>query len=581
MDFSLLQKLLSHVQLKRKLWWFCLITLLLYSFISTLPPKLIKIGVDLYIQNKDLNGLLHIGLIFFTLYLVCFLLQFSYGYSLQIIGQNVISQLREMLYKKLLRAKKSFFDESSSGTILTHLTNDVESVRGFISEGIVHVAGNTLKIIVVSYFMFQTNYKLSGILFFVCGPIVTLCVLFFRNALRTGYRLVRLANSQINKMLVETLLGHKEILLNSSQNAFMEEFLPANHLYRKSFNQVITSYSLFFSTIELTSTIVLVICIFILHQRFPWLMTNPGDIYAFFAYVNIIFYPIRDMAERFNSFQSALAAAERIFSFLENTPEEDPPSTPSHPPIIWDPSQGIVFDKISFSYRTKESSALQNVNLKILPDCTVGIIGKTGSGKSTLIRLLAKLYTKQQGCIQIHGNHIESLHHDQIRERIHLISQDGILLQASVQDNITLKNPTSEAKFQEVVSFLKISHWIKKFPDAWNHVIDEQNTEISLGEKQILLIARALLQKKPIIILDEVTSHLDPFYIQIISKAIRHFLAKKTVILITHQMQLLHICNFVVVLDKGTIAEMGTPHELTEKKGLYHQYKCMQDPSLF
>ena len=436
LDISLLKRLIVYIKGHRLLLLGSLFIIILANIIRSLHPYIVKIGIDDYIKVGDIDGLTQLAWVLFAALTLSFLLQYAFNYIVEYLGQTLLYDMRLHIFSKITAMSNKYFDTTPVGQTLTHVTSDVEAIRSFISEGIVTVLGDVLKIGIILILMAYINWRLA-LLTSTVIPLFAFATWYFRSSIRIGFRGVRAANSDINRNMVESLTGFKELTLYDAKKATTQEFDTYNRRYLKSYLKVVNSYSLYFPVIDLISNLVLALILLFMHF-YLGLYVELGDIYAYFVYVNMIFFPLRNMAEKFNTFQSAMAASERVFTFLDKKIDiVDPP----HPQHLPEPTQGrIAFENVDFSY-VPGTPVLKKINFEIYPGEKVALVGKTGSGKSTIIHLLNRLYDLDGGTIKIDGVDIARCSLASLRGGVTTVPQNMFLFTGTIKDNISLFDP--------------------------------------------------------------------------------------------------------------------------------------------
>lgn len=433
LDLNLLRRFYPYLKKSTLLAVFSFILMIATNLATVLQPYFVKIGIDKDIASRDWPGLLNTVYILGMVMVVGFIFQFFYNFSIQLLGQRLLYDLRLDLFKKLLTLSQDYFDRTPVGKTLTNITNDVESVRQFISEGVVTVAGEMLKVIFIFAAMLMVNVRLA-ILAFITIPLFVGATLLFRKRIRSGYTEVRRANALINTMLMESITGINEINLFNYQAFSQKRFNEANRKYLKSFLQVVNSYSLYFPVIELVTNTGMILVLLYAHFQMG-ISILVGEIFIFFAYIQMFFRPLRQLAEKFNLFQSAMAAAERIFNLMDQKSRLS--EVLETVPDRFDIKGDICFKSVGFSYQEGQP-VLKNISLTIRQGEKVALVGTTGSGKTTLIKLINRLYDVDSGSITINGIDIRKYPLKELRSSIITVPQDVFIFTGNALDNISL-----------------------------------------------------------------------------------------------------------------------------------------------
>jgi len=572
LDWKLLKRLFPYLKKHRILLLLSLFFMLGLDLTSVFHPYLVKIGIDKNVAAGDLDGLartcwlLGFALIGNFLFFVLFI------YTVQYLGQRLLFDLRLDLFKKVLSLSNDYFDTTAVGKTLTNVTNDVEAIREFISEGIVSVIGDLFKLLFILIAMLLVNSTLA-FLAFITIPFFVLATAVFRKSIRSGYRGIRKANSQINTSLVETITGIKEIHQFNNEEQSKQTFDEYNRHYRDAYLKVVHSYSLYFPVLEIVANVSMIIILLYTHFAMGYSL-RVGVIFAFFSYIQMFFRPLRQLAERFNMFQSAMAAAERTFKLLEqkvtiiNAP---------HPKRIHTQFKGeVTFDRVNFAYKP-EASVLKNVSFTIRPGEKVALVGYTGSGKTTMINLLNRLYDVQNGAILIDGMNIKEYDLRDLRNQIATVPQDIFLFTGTVAENISLHHPQITQKdIEYAAQQVYADRYIGRLPNKYGENILEEGKLLSVGQKQLLSFARAFVRNPSVVVLDEATSNIDSETETLIEAGVKNLLTGKTAIIIAHRLSTIKSVDRILVLHKGEIVEEGNHETLLQQDGLYRQLYEMQ-----
>ena len=572
LDFSLLKRLIAYIKGHRLLLSGALTTLVISNVVSSLHPYIVKIGIDDYIGVGDLKGLAELAWLLFIVLTLTFIFQYAFNYIVEYLGQILLYDMRLDIFKKILSMPSRYFDATPVGKILTNVTNDVEAIRSFISEGIVTILGDFLKIGIILVLITYINWRLALITSTVI-PLFLLATWYFRSSIRLGFRGVRAANSDINRNMVESLTGFKELTLYDAKDTTIKEFDQHNHKYLKSYLQVVHSYALYFPVIDLISNIVLALILVFMHF-YLGLYVKLGDIYAYFAYVNMIFFPLRNMAEKFNTFQSAMAASERVFDLLDKQQQMVKLDNSLDLPSFTNGK--INFENIHFSY-DEGTPILKNLNFEIQAGEKVALVGKTGAGKSTLIHLLNRLYDLDKGVIKIDGVDIAKCSLSSLRKTVTTVPQNMFLFTGSIKDNISLfdKNISMES-IKQAAAQVGADSFIEKYPQKYDEQIVEEGKSLSTGQKQLLSFARALIAKGSILLLDEATSSVDSESEKMIEDALEKLFEEKTAIIIAHRLSTVKKVDRIIVMDQGEVIEQGAHDELIRKRSHYYKLYHLQ-----
>jgi ATP-binding cassette, subfamily B, multidrug efflux pump len=571
-DWKLVQRLLPYLRQHTFLLAGSLLMMIAQDLTGVLEPYLVKIGIDRHIATGDLDGLVRTCWLLALVLVVNFGCAVLFNYGINYLGQRLLFDLRLDLFKKVLSLAHDYFDATPVGKTLTNVTNDVEAIREFISEGIVSVVGDLLKLFFILIAMLLIHPTLA-MLAFTTIPFFLLATALFRRSIRSGYHDVRTANAEINTVLAETIAGIKEIHYFTSQVQSKATFGRYNRHYREAYLRVVLAYALNFPVLEVVSNISMVMILLYTH----WAMGRSlyiGVIFAFFSYLNMFFRPLRELAENFNMFQSAMAAAERIFTLLDRPVTITNAAAPQR--IAQQVRGEIIFDRVSFAYQP-DAPVLKQLSFTLRPGEKVAIVGYTGSGKTTITSLLNRLYDVQEGAILIDGVNIRDFDLHDLRRQIATVPQDIFLFTGTVAENISLHDPTlTPQQIAGAAQQVYADRYIERLPKQYDENILEEGKLLSVGQKQLLSFARAFVRNPAIVVLDEATSSIDSETESLIEAGVKNLLAGRTAIIIAHRLSTIKSVDRILVLHKGELAEEGTHETLLQRDGLYRQLYEMQ-----
>ncbi len=566
-DWALLKRLVPYIRNYRLLIVFSIVFMVGFNVAGVLQPYLFKLGIDNYVVKGDSQGLLQLSIILFIVMVSGFLLNYFFSLTVQYLGQRLLYDIRTHLFRHVTLLDNRYFDTHPVGRTLTHITNDVEALRQFISEGVVLVMGDLLKVGFILIAMVWINYRLA-LLVFVTIPFFVLVTLLFRKSIRHGYRGVRKANADINTTIVESVTGIKEIIQFNHQKQSIDSFEKANSRYLKAFLRVVHAYALYFPILEVVTNLGLMIILVFSHFSLGVHM-QVGEIFAFFAYINLFFRPLRQMAERFNMFQSAMSAAERIFR-LQDTPITI--TNQKNCITINKPVKGkIEFKGVDFSYQ-EGAAILRNLSFSIKSGETVALVGHTGSGKTTIINLVNHLYDINSGSLLVDNREVKTYHLFDLRKQMAVVPQDPFLFTGTIAENISLHDPRiSMDQIVAAARQVNADTFIQQLPDKYQENVLEEGKRLSVGQRQLISFARAMVHKPSILILDEATANIDSETEEIIEGATRQIIANRTAIIIAHRLSTIQMVDRILVLHKGKLVEEGNHRQLLSKRGIYYR----------
>lgn len=571
-DSRLMRRLLKFLRPYRWQVILAVTLLLLRAGAQLLGPLLLKISIDRYIEPGIISGLQWIALLYLVVLIIEGGVSFSETYLTQWIGQNVMYDIRMKIFSHLQRLPLSFFDKNPVGRLVTRTTNDVETLNNMLSSGVVAIFGDIFVLLGIVIVMLNLNWKMALITFTVL-PIIFYATFLFRTKVRESYRKVRLRIAKINSYLQENISGMAVVQIFNREQRNQEHFDRLNKDHLVAYLQTIHYYAVFYPVIEIISAVAIGLILWYGGVNIFAGTVTFGVVVAFIQYVQRFFQPIRDLSEKYNIMQSAMASSERIFKLLDE-PEQivRPHNVQSLPPAKGE----IEFQNLSFGYKPDEL-VLRDVSFKIEAGEKVAIVGATGAGKTTIINLISRLYEPTQGKILLDGVDTSCLDRTELRQRVRIVLQDIFIFSGTVEYNIRLGNENiSMAQVKKAATDVNAHAFIERFEDGYQHELNEGGSNLSLGQKQLLSFARALAFDPKILILDEATSNVDTETELLIRDAINKLMYGRTSLIIAHRLSTIQNVDRIIVMHKGRVREIGTHDELIEKKGIYHRLYRLQ-----
>lgn len=566
-DFGLLRRVFGYAAPYKKKFYLSVVLAILLALITPVRPMLIQITVNKYIANSMADMVVKVTLIQIGLILVETAMRFLFSLTTAVLGQSVVKDLRIATYKKILNLNLSQFDKTPIGTLTTRTINDIESINDIFSDGLVPIIADLLSIFCVLIFMFWSDWQLT-LIALIPFPIMLIATYYFKESINKSFFKVRNAVANLNAFVQEHLTGMAVVQAFAAEKREYEKFKKINKEHRDANIKAIFAYSVFFPVVE----IVLALSIGLIVWYGAGQRAEAGTIISFILCLNLLFRPLRVIADKFNVLQMGIIASERVFKVLDN--EDVAVNNGTYAPA--QVKGAIEFDKVWFAYN-EENYVLKDVSFKAAPGETIAIVGHTGSGKSTIISLLNRLYHIQKGTIKIDDVTIEEFELDCLRKNIGVVLQDVFLFSGSVMDNITLRNPDiPEEKVIEAAKLIEMHDFILRLPGGYNYNVMERGATLSLGQRQLLSFIRAMLYNPSILILDEATSSVDTESEMLIQHAIDTLIKGRTSIVIAHRLSTIRKAHKIIVLDKGEVKEMGTHEELLQKGGFYSKLHEMQ-----
>ena len=552
------------MKFKTRFIWALIVSVILAS-VSVYRPIFTQHIVDIdIIKLKQMDVLVKDIYILIILVIAETFFNFLLVFLSNFIAQNVIRDIRERLYHKLIYFKTSFFDKTAIGNLVTRAVGDVETIATVYTDGFLMVFGDVLKVVFVLVAMFQVNVQLSYIGLAIL-PIMLVITRFFQKKLKKAFADERAWTSTQNSFVQERLSGMSLIQVFNRQEAEFKKFDQININLKAALLKTVFYFSLFFPVVELISSVFIGLILFMAgFNALQGHNATPGAILAFIQFINMLIRPLRQIADRFNNIQRGLVGAERVLGIMD----EDN-AMPNNGTIKKDHIEGkIEFRNVHFSYDEKQE-VLKGVNFKVNSGETVAIVGATGAGKSTIIQLMTRFYDINSGKILLDDVELRDYELFNLRNKIGVVLQDVFLFHGSIYENLTLGEDIPLEKIKEIASEIEVDDFIEKLPGGYDFVVSERGSSISLGQRQLLSFLRAYLSNPKILILDEATSSIDPESEKLIQKATEKITKNRTSIIIAHRLSTIVNADKILVMDNGKIVEEGKHAELLEKGGYY------------
>jgi ATP-binding cassette subfamily B multidrug efflux pump len=559
-DFALLRRVFRYAAPYKKKFYLSIVLAILLAIITPVRPLLIQLTVNKYIANSLADMVVRVTLIQIGLILVETAMRFLFSFTTALLGQSVVKDMRVATYNKILHLNLSQFDKTPIGTLTTRTINDIESINDIFSDGLVPIIADLLSIVCVLTFMFWSDWQLT-LIGLVPFPIILVATYYFKESINKSFLKVRNAVANLNAFVQEHLTGMSVVQAFAAEDREFEKFKKINQEHRNANIKAIFAYSVFFPIVE----IVLALSIGLIVWYGAGQRAEAGTIISFILCLNLLFRPLRIIADKFNVLQMGIIAGERVFKVLDN--EDFIKNNGQYAP---EAVKGkIEFHNVSFGYG-EENNVLKNVSFIAKPGETIALVGHTGSGKTTIVSLLNRLYDIQKGEIKIDDINIKDFDLATLRKNVGLVLQDVFLFSGSVMDNITLRNPEiSREKVIEAAKLIEMNDFIMRLPGGYDYNVMERGATLSLGQRQLLSFIRAMLYNPSILILDEATSSVDTESERLIQHAIDTLIMGRTSIVIAHRLSTIRKANKIIVLDKGEVKEMGSHDELLKKQGFY------------
>jgi ATP-binding cassette subfamily B protein len=574
MDWHLLGRMLKLAMPYKQLLLLCALLAIILAPLNTAQPYLVNVIVDDYIISPQPQGLVKMCLLFAGILFLTGILQYTFIYITNLLGHSVIRDLRVRVFNKITHLKLSYFDQTPIGNLTTRTINDIETIKTVFSEGVITIVADLLSIVVVLFVMFYTSPQLT----FICLstiPLIVVATWIFKQKVKVSYQKVRAQIARLNAFLQERISGMHVVQIFNAEEQERQKFKTINRDYTRANLDSILYYAIFFPVVEIIAALALGIMVWWGARNVVSGSVTMGELIAFPLYINMLFRPMRWLADKFNTLQMGLVAGERIFNILDS--DEMMAESFSPVPFALKAGGAVQFDHVYFAY-TDENDVLKDVSFSIPAGHTLAIVGSTGSGKSTIINLLNRFYDIRAGHIRINGLDIRDYNIEDLRKRLGLVLQDVFLFSGTVYENISLRNHTiSNERMVEASKQIGAHDFIMALPDGYDFVVSERGGNLSMGQRQLISFVRALVYDPEILILDEATSSIDTETEGIIQYAIEKLIDKRTSIIIAHRLSTIRHADRILVLEKGKVVEYGHHDELLKvEHGKYRKLYDMQ-----
>ncbi len=578
-DARLVRWLWGWVRPHRRLVLLSLMLFICVSAVQLVQPYLIKVAIDNYMVPGRLEGLTTVALLFLAALVGEFIFRFLEIYVMESTGQAVVYDLRTAVFAHLQRLPARFFDRNPVGRLVTRVTTDVESLNEVFASGVVTAAGDLIKLAGIVAVMLWMDVKLALVTFTVV-PVMLGLSMFFRLRLRDVYRALRLRLARINAALNESLTGMPLVQLFRRQRRNYREFEALNRSHRDADTHSVWYDSVFSAVVEWVGTLSVALIIWYGGGQIVSEAITFGVLVAFIEYTQRFFQPIRELSTKYTVMQAAMASSERLVALLKEAPEPGAvlPAAAGGSGVAAAAARGrLEFENVWFHYHEGEE-VLRGVSFHVDPGEKLAIVGFTGSGKTTLIKLLVRLYEPTSGRILLDGDDIRSLEPRALRRRLGVVLQDSFLFRGTVASNIALDEPSiSRERVEAAARAVEADAFIRRLPGGYDHEVRQRGANFSTGQKQLLAFARALAFDPEVLILDEATSSVDPLTESRIQTALAQVTRGRTSIIIAHRLSTIVGADRILVLHKGAVAETGTHRDLLTRGGLYARLYRIQE----
>lgn len=565
-DWQILKRIFEYTKPYKKIFVFAVFTTLSLAALSPIRPYLIKYMLDNYVAIPNLTLLTYTTILLIGLLILETIIQFADSYFTGILGQSIIKDLRIQVYKHVLNLRLKYYDNTPIGTLVTRTVSDIEVIADIFSEGIIVIVGDIIKLLVILGVMLFLNYQLT-LISLATIPVLLIATYFFKKAVAASFHEVRNQVSKLNAFVQEHITGMNIVQIFNREEEETKQFKSINAKHRDANVKAIMAYSIFFPIVEILSSVSLALLVWWGGNGVLKNTATLGDIIAFIMYINLLFRPIRQLADKFNTLQMGVVASERVFKVLDTNEIIVNNGTESAENI-----KGVIdFKNVCFAYND-ENWILKNISFRVKQGETVALVGATGAGKSSIINLLNRFYEYNKGSIVIDEKDVREYEVSSLRKNIGVVLQDVFLFSDTILNNITLNN--SDITEEQVVQAAKIvgAHdFISKLPNAYHYNVMERGTMLSVGQRQLISFIRAYVYNPKILILDEATSSIDTESEILIQHAINKLTENRTSIVIAHRLATIQKADKIIVMDNGEIVEEGNHQELLKNNGSYRR----------
>ncbi|WP_274476246.1 ABC transporter ATP-binding protein [Mangrovimonas aestuarii] len=567
LDVKLFKRLMVFIRPYNLVFFGVLIAVIMLAGFSAARPKILQLAIDQNIATKTVEGFLPYIMIMLVLLIFEVVFQLLFVYYASWLGQTVVKDIRVKLFKHMLRFKMKYYNNSSVGMLITRAVTDMERIADIFGQGLFMIARDLLTMFVVAGVMVFMNWQLSLIVFSML-PVVLYATRLFQKYMKKAFEEVRTEVSNLNSFVQERVTGMKILQLFTREKAEYDNFKAINERHKKAWLKTVWYNSIFFPIAELSSSITIGLVAW--YGGLDTVLDNTsslGDLTAFIMMIPMLFRPLRQIADKFNTLQMGMVAANRVFKVIDTTSQID-----DHGTLEVDHFKGdISFKDVYFSY-VEDETVLKGINLDVKAGETVAIVGATGAGKSTIINLLSRFYEINSGTIAIDGIDIKQVTLASLRNQIAVVLQDVFLFADTILNNITLNHPEiSQHQVEQAAKEIGIHDFIMSLPNGYHYNVKERGTMLSSGQRQLISFLRAYVTNPSILVLDEATSSVDSYSEQLIQNATDKITKGRTSIVIAHRLATIKKADKIIVMDTGKVVEQGTHKELLKKTDGYYK----------
>jgi len=571
-DIGMIRRLWQFIIPYKRLFFLSLLLLPLQQAFGLAQPYLMKVGIDRYIASKDLWGLQNVMLLFLVALIGETLTVFAQYYFSMLVAQRCLADLRVAIFSHVQRLPTSYFDRNPVGRLVTRMTTDVDVLQEMFAAGVITLASDFVMVIWIVGIMFYLDIELALVSLALIPPMA-LAINFFRVKARRTYRQIRVRIARINAYLGEAISGMAVIQLFAREQKTYREFEALNADHRDAYHLSNLYEAGLYSMVEAAGSVSVGLLLWYGGGEVLQGIIGIGTLVAFNEYIHRFFVPLRDFSQKYTVMQSAMASAERIFHLLDTPVDIANRKTPQVPK----PFRGeVIFDRVWFHYKPGEP-VLKNVSFHIEPGEKVAVVGATGSGKTTTIKLLNRLYDIQKGSIKVSGVDVRDWDLQALRRHIGVVLQDVFLFSGDVRANLALGNPSIPLEqIREAAEIANADSFIRRLPDGYAAHVRERGSNFSGGQRQLLSLARVLVYRPKILVMDEATSSIDTETEALIQDALEKVMRDRTCLLIAHRLSTIRNADRIIVLHHGEVREVGSHAELMDQQGIYYRLYQLQ-----
>lgn len=567
-DFKLFLKVVGYAKPYQRLFTFSMILTVLLGALGTARPILIRQVIDEAILGYDAPMLLKLTFLLVGLLVIESIGQFGFMYAANWLGQSIIKDIRVELYDKLQTFRLQFYDKTPIGQLVTRVVSDIETISQIFSQGILVIFGDLFRILVMLGAMFFFFHPILVLVSLSIIPVLFIATRWFQRGIKGAFQRVRNEVSNLNTFVQEHLGGMSIVQAFGREEQEFDKFKAINDRHRSANVESIFYYALFFPIIEVLSAISIGLAVWYGGMNAAvGGSVSVGELTAMIIFIGMLFRPLRQLADRFNTLQMGMVASERVLNLLDSNHEVEPNGDIRLGKLEGD----IVFDQVYFHYKENEP-ILKDVSFSVAPGETVAIVGATGAGKSTIISVLMGFYPYAKGSVQIDGNELTSLDLHTLRQQMALVLQDVFLFSDTVRSNIVLGDQhITDIEIMQAANAIGIEEFIEGLPQGLDYNVQERGGVLSAGQRQLLAFLRAYITDPQVLILDEATSSIDSHTEELIQRALVALTQDRTSVIIAHRLSTIQHADKIVVLDKGVVVEIGSHHALLKSKGAYYR----------